>query len=152
MVVNDVRQRNLNVLYDLQLGQIESYFFDKLARYEGVMAANSEVLYLYTRRGKELTLGNSRASIGNSVEFKTDKGFEPVKEFYSPKYQTYSSVSFENYGIIHWQPEILMDNKGESSFKIPNTGQDKIYFFIEGMTNDGHLYSAAKILDLKDVQ
>lgn len=152
LVVNDVRQPKLNVLYDLQLGQIESYYFDKLARYEGVMASNNEVLYLYTRRGKELTLGNGRSSIGNSVEFKANKGFEPVKEFYSPKYQTYSSRSFENYGIIHWQPELLMDNRGESSFRIPNTGQDGIYLFIEGMTNDGHLFSAAEVLDLKDAQ
>lgn len=151
LVINDVRQPKLNVLYDLPIGQIESYYFDKIASYEGVMAGNGEVLYLYTRRGKELTLSNGRTPKGNSIEFKVDKGFEPVKKFYNPKYQTYSSRSFENFGVIHWEPEIIMNSQGEASFKVLNTGQEKISFFIEGMAGDGRLFSAVKTLDLKEL-
>ncbi|HAF77144.1 MAG TPA: hypothetical protein DCG42_07455, partial [Maribacter sp.] len=72
--------------------------------------------------------------------------FEPVKKFYTPKYTSYLSNEFENFGTIHWVPELQTDENGIATFKILNTFQSNVSFFIEGMGSEGQLISAEQTL------
>lgn len=72
-------------------------------------------------------------------------GFSPSKEFYTPKYSSYSSQAFSDYGSIGWFPEVSLE-EGNSELKIFNT-RLPIKLFIEGMTEEGALISEEVVID-----
>ena len=76
----------------------------------------------------------------NLFNFVAKNGFTTNKKFYIPKYSSYASDIFKNYGIIDWIPKFEV-NKSKNTFKIPNTLTDKIILYIEGMSTDGYLIS-----------
>ncbi|NAS11341.1 hypothetical protein [Poritiphilus flavus] len=133
-----------NWIKNMPTTQLESYYFDRLASREGVRAARGEVIYLYTRRGEELSLGRGKAVPNNAFEFVVDKGFEPDKAYYNPKYSSYYDDAFEYFGVIHWLPDLETNEKGEVTFSIPNRGIKNISLFIEGMGDKGTLWSATQ--------
>ncbi|WP_350292291.1 hypothetical protein [uncultured Croceitalea sp.] len=142
LVIDGVRQDNLDVIYQFPTTQIESFYFDKLSRYEGAMSQGSETLYLFTRKGQELNLTPiSKGNIGNSFIYDASIGFQPIKKFYTPKYTTYLDEAFENFGVVHWEPDLKINENGEATFRIFNTGVKDLSFFIEGMGKDGSLIS-----------
>ncbi|MGB5822355.1 MAG: hypothetical protein WBG90_22925 [Saonia sp.] len=139
---------NFDVLYQLPTTQVESFFIDKTASREGVRGGMGEVIYIYTRRGKELNFTTGDPNRKIAYEFILDKGFEKTKKFYTPVYATYFDKAFEYYGVVHWEPEIYLDENGKATFKILNTGLQDLSFFIEGMGEDGSLWSTVKTLHL----
>ncbi|MEM7381776.1 MAG: hypothetical protein AAF361_11340, partial [Bacteroidota bacterium] len=119
-----------NWIRNMPSTQLESYYFDRIASREGVRAGLGEVIYLYTRRGKELDLTLGKAIPNNAYEFVVDKGFEPEKSYYNPKYSSFYDDAFENFGVIHWLPDLETDARGEAIFSIPNRSISNISFFI----------------------
>ncbi|MDF0715844.1 hypothetical protein PY092_06775 [Muricauda sp. 334s03] len=146
--LDDVLQLNLDVLYKMPLTQVESFYIDKLSRYMGARSAFKETIYIFTRRGKELNLSPGQDFIaGKSFVFKVDKGFEKQKEFYNPEFTSFRDLAFENFGLIHWEPLVWIDKNNSYKFKIPNYGYDKLKVVIEGMGENGNVFSDIKILD-----
>ncbi|WP_445381715.1 hypothetical protein [Robiginitalea sp. IMCC43444] len=151
LILDGVRQPSLNVLYNLPMTQIESFYFDKLSRREGIFSNGREVLYLYTRRGKELTFTTGSGVKKNAFEFLVEGGFEPAKTYYSPKYPTYSDRSYQAFGIVHWEAELSLDQKGEGGFKMVRTPIPEIRVYIEGMAPDGGLISGSQLVRIPTV-
>ncbi|RIV45299.1 hypothetical protein D2V05_06955 [Flagellimonas pelagia] len=148
MFLDDVLQPNLDVFYNMPLTQVESFYVDRLSRYMGTKAGHKETVYIFSRRSEELNLTPGQDFIsGKSFTFKVDKGFEKQKEFYSPNFKSFTDSAFENFGLIHWEPLIWIDGNNNYKFKIPNYGYDKLKLVIEGMGEDGNLYSDIKILN-----
>ncbi|SFB77636.1 hypothetical protein SAMN04487891_102287 [Flagellimonas taeanensis] len=148
MFLDDVLQPNLDVFYNMPLTQVESFYVDRISRYMGTKAGNMETVYIFLRHGEELNLTQGQDFMSrNSFKFKVDKGFEKQKEFYNPKFKSFTDSAFENFGLIHWEPLIWMDQDNNYKFKIPNYGYDKLKLVIEGMGEDGNLYSDIKILN-----
>ncbi len=144
LVIDGVRQEGLDVIYQFPTTQLESFYFDRLSRYEGAMSQNKETLYLFTRKGKELDVTPQNGfDEGNSFVHNVSNGFRPIKQFYIPKYSTYLDKSFEDFGVVHWEPNLTLDANGEATFKILNTGLKELSFFIEGMGRDGSLISTS---------
>jgi hypothetical protein len=79
-------------------------------------------------------------------------GFEPQKEFYTPKYATYMSESFNEFGIIHWEPSITIRKDETSTIKTINTRLDEVTFYIEGITSKGDLISQKNTLNSKKTE
>ena len=77
-----------------------------------------------------------------------ENGFEKPDAFYTPKYTTFQSTTFEHLGVIHWEPEVTITQNGMASFNILDTGKDEVVLFIEGMSKDGQLVSFSKVLNL----
>lgn len=141
LVLDGMRLPNLDALYRLPTGQVESYFFDRLSRYEGTMAGFRETLYVFLRRGEEL-LGEADIDFPKATEITVNNGFERPKTFYMPKYTTFFSKAFENFGTIHWITDLETNTNGNGKFKILNTGVEEISFFIEGMSTNGRFLSS----------
>ncbi|WP_394749780.1 hypothetical protein [Spongiimicrobium salis] len=142
------RLPDLRFILNSPITELESFFFDKIGSREGVRTGLGEVIYLYSRRGgRELDLGEEK--IGNSYTFLIEKGFESQKQFYTPKYPTFFDNTFKKYGVIHWEPEVLTNNSGRATFNIYNTGLKEMTFFIEGMAEDGSLFSTIKTIQLE---
>lgn len=142
--LDNVRLPNFDILYKMSTNEIESFSIDKTGSREGTRGAGG-VIRIYTRR---LPRGyNGQYSKDENVfKYKLKEGFEPVKKFYTPKYTSYLSNEFENFGIIHWVPELKVNENGIATFKILNTLQRDIIFYIEGMNANGDLISAEQNL------
>jgi len=85
---------------------------------------------------KDLDLSNSPYRF---VEVKT--GFEPAKQFYTPRYISYKIETFRDYGVIHWEPDAFLTKDITARLKMVETNLDEINFYIEGITSDGDLIS-----------
>lgn len=71
----------------------------------------------------------------------TKNGFSSNKSFYAPKYSTFSSETFQHYGVIHWVPSLKFEDQTINSFKFLNTLTKELTFYIEGLTEDGNIIS-----------
>ncbi|NVN18838.1 hypothetical protein GUA46_10835 [Muricauda sp. HICW] len=148
IVLDDVVQMNLDVLYQMPLTQVESFYIDRLSRYMGTKAGNTETIYIFTRQGEELNLTPGKGFMSDkSFAFKVDNGFERQKEFYNPEFISFTNTAFENFGLIHWEPLVWLDKNNNYTLKIPNYGFDNLKVIIEGMGKDGSLFSEVKILN-----
>ncbi|WP_340063450.1 hypothetical protein [Ascidiimonas aurantiaca] len=136
-----------NFLYNLPTSQIHSIFIDKSGSSEGVRGAGG-VIRIYTNRDEILPFAHDGEKKEPVFTYEVKNGFEQNKKYYVPKYTSYQSRVFEEYGVIYWLPEVLINKKGEASFTIPNIGIKNMTFFIEGMGDDGSLYSTVKTLSV----
>ncbi|SFR62745.1 hypothetical protein SAMN04488010_1259 [Maribacter stanieri] len=142
--LDNVRLTTFDLLYRMPTNEVESFLIDKTGAGEGVRGS-AGVIRIYTRRRPR----DYDAQFGkdvNVLNYKLKEGFEPVKKFYTPKYNSYLSDEFENFGTIHWAPELKMNENGIATFKILNTLQRDIIFYIEGMNANGNLISSEQSL------
>ena len=133
------------------MGQVEAFWIDRLSRYMGARSGNNETLYVYTRRGKEINPYGDPVT-ENAYEMIVERGFATPDAFYTPKYTTYDSPTFEHLGVIHWEPEVTITQNGTSSFNMVDTGKDEVVLFVEGMSKDGQLVSFSKVLPIDPEQ
>lgn len=75
--------------------------------------------------------------------------FETPKTFYTPKYSSYQSRFYREYGVIKWLPKLRLDENGNISFKIGNQEGPNIKLFIEGTANDGSFISEIRTINLE---
>lgn len=75
--------------------------------------------------------------------------FTTPKTFYTPKYSSYESRFFKEYGVIKWLPKLSVDGNGEISVKISNQQGPNIKLFIEGTANNGSFISESKTVNLE---
>lgn len=101
------------------------------------MSGNNGVIEITTRKGGSGNI-SSRETIKEII---TNNGFSLNKEFYAPKYSSYTGGTFKEFGVIDWISDISLENNGTANFKILNTMQTQISLFIEGITVDGNLIS-----------
>lgn len=130
LLVEGRRVQNLNHFLMTGTHEYEDVYIDKTG---WVIVIN---LFLRRSPFKSEDLNNS---VHKRVQMK--HGFEPQKEFYAPGYVSYDIQPFKNYGIIHWEPNVTLKKGSNFEFKTVNTGLKKTSFYIEGISNDGLLFS-----------
>jgi hypothetical protein len=64
------------------------------------------------------------------------------KRFYIPKYSSYESKFFNQYGVVDWIPNAKVDSNGNISIKT-NSTNTPMTLYIEGFVNDQELISEA---------
>lgn len=99
-------------------------------------SASRSVMAIYTKSGV------FRRKYESSVLYYKPKGYDTVKEFYSPKYdkpETSNPVS-DLRSTIYWNPVILTNSTGKTTFNFYNSNQTGTYrVIVEGIGNDGLL-------------
>lgn len=120
----------------LKTSEVESIIISKSGIGYG-MRGNNGVIEITTRKGG----GNSTSSKETIKEIITNNGFSLNKEFYAPKYASYTNDLFKEYGVIDWVSDLSFKQNGTASFKVLNTIQPEILLYIEGLTVDGYLIS-----------
>ncbi|QXP72663.1 hypothetical protein H0I31_02895 [Tenacibaculum sp. AHE15PA] len=113
---------------------------------------------------EEISFGNSSPSAATEVHIKTltplqlktkktkmstvklPYGFSNDKEYYNPKYPSYSNKTYQHFGAVYWKSNIKIPANSSISFKIPKNQQKKIKMFIEGMSEKGKVISEEIIL------
>lgn len=76
------------------------------------------------------------------------EGFSRPKKYYNPKYSSYNSQDYLEYGTVHWEPSLHMGGDGTNTLTFPDYGLENVKLFIEGMAQDGTLISEIKTLSL----
>lgn len=150
--LNDIRLIDFDQLSGLRTEDLESYYFQRNGASEGLRGAGG-VIRIYTRRNYKDPLpsivNTKNISQNKTYKFTIPNGFQAVKKFKNVAYQSYSDQPFINYGLIHWEPEVLIKNGDIYYFSIKDTGLKKINFYIEGMSEDGSLISTIKTVQVK---
>lgn len=85
------------------------------------------------------------------IEFSQVKlpvGFASEKEYYAPKYPSFTNETYINYGAIFWKPSITLDPNSNIEFNVPKNNQQEIRLFLEGISTSGKLISKEKKLDI----
>lgn len=100
------------------------------------------VIQIFTKRGQSKP-AKSKFN-GSEIDF----GFSDTKEYYSPLYNRLNQDGFKDYGVLNWTPNITKSANGELSFKIPNYYYDTINLYIEGMGEDGSLFSKKETISI----
>ena len=148
--IDDIPVTNVDFLSTMTTDQVERIVIDRTGVGLGISANGQNfggAIKIFTRRGI-LDLGNGTSKFNNNFYANTsDYGFQPVKEFYTPKYGSYILRSFREFGIIHWEPEIKLQNGLSNTFKMVDTRLDEINFYVEGVSSDGTVFSQVIKLD-----
>lgn len=132
---NGMPSEDVTILEHLRMDDIESIVINKSGVGYGVNSAGG-VIKIQTRSGSR-----TQSVRETFTEIITNNGFANEKEFYAPKYSTYSNDAFKEFGVIDWISNLSLDQNGTASFKIFNTLQPQITLYIEGITVDGNLIS-----------
>ena len=81
----------------------------------------------------------------STIEF----GFSKPDEYYAPYYNKTKRRLFTEIGVLHWIPNLIANKYGIFSFKIPNYFYDSINLYINGMADDGSLFSKVETIKIK---
>jgi len=113
----------------------------KLAIYGGT--ATNGLLIVTSKRGNAAAAAVKYAP-GLTTFF--PRGFNSVREFYSPKYEADIDYTPDLRTTVYWNPNLVSDNTGKLKFDYFNTDQPGTYrIVIEGMNANGDL--ARKVLN-----
>ncbi|WP_430411683.1 hypothetical protein [Kordia sp.] len=143
--LDDVPLSNFSILYNYSMGNVEKILIDKSGFGYGIRGTGG-VIKIYTRTTALYQDKGDSGSISNSSV--APLAFETAKEYYAPKYSSYTNSSFKKYGVVSWIPEITLPKNETVTFKIFNTRTKYVTVFIEGITKDGDLISQKQIIDL----
>ncbi|MDX1604344.1 MAG: hypothetical protein R3209_14840, partial [Salinimicrobium sediminis] len=124
-----------SILYGLHSSEVESIVINKMGYGMGGNGFNGAIR-ITTRKG-----GLRRDRTETVKTLIAGNGFSTNKEFYSPKYNSYSNKNFRDYGVIHWDSDFIIEPNGHNILKIFNVLQPNVNLYIEGMNADGMLFS-----------
>ena len=144
IVLNGTRLKDYRILDQIMMSDVESVYINKLGAGELGILNIAGVIKINTMTGMDY---HDSASEQTTFKLIAEKGYAPTKEYYAPKYKSYTNSLFEAYGAIHWFDDIFLDQEGHGQIKILNTLQPGIKLFIEGMTVKGDLISEIITVD-----
>lgn len=140
LFVDGALMQDFNILQTITTDKVDKILVDRSGIGLGISGGNAfgGVIKITTRNTSLLSPNLTSPDI---FSIKATYGFEPVKEFYAPKYPSYQLQTFKDYGIIHWEPNMTITGSDSFEFRTINTNLDEITFYIEGISNEGNLFS-----------
>lgn len=119
------------MLESIYLDEIDEIFYGRVYELRSL-----EHIYLYRKPLNQLRKIHRR-----NASITIDKGFEKIKEYYSPEFNSYTSPEFQHFGAIYWQPETHISAKGSQQLHFDGKLQQEFLIFIEGISESGQLFS-----------
>jgi hypothetical protein len=133
--VDDVPLTNFDLLYNLNLREIDEIYINKRGFGQG-MSAPSGSIRIYTKK----KFGSTSVENINSKSVFIKDGFQKEKPFKNPEYTSYENQSFRKHGTINWIPNLYTNEMGNFEFKIPTFNQESVLINIQGIDNEGNFY------------
>ncbi|MFD2586347.1 hypothetical protein ACFSQJ_05370 [Croceitalea marina] len=136
--IDDFLARPIDIkrLVETPLDRYDEIYFERNGL-SGDVNANGGVIRIYTKLG-DATIRPINSSFAEKL---VENSFTRPKKFYRPDYVSYDSQDFADYGVVHWEPNLVTNEKGETTLIIPDNGIKNITLFMEGMAADGTLVS-----------
>ena len=134
---------DLDILYRFRMDQIDYIEINKSSAGVGLRGGGAGVIKIVT--DPRLSRGDRKTPKPVYREFTAPLTFSTSKRFYIPKYNSYDSNFFKEYGIIDWIPDAVFNPDGTITVKIPQYTSE-VTLFIEGVLNNGALISEHKVV------
>jgi len=141
---NDSSIAGFQILISLNLNDVAYVDFNKYGLGEGLRGGGGAIR-IYTK--SDYSSNRNFRPVYSSYDFPLR--FTNQREFYTPKYASYSNAFYERYGVIEWFPNIRPDVYGKLVFKVPDTDQEEVQLLIEGITGNGKFISEKIIMSLE---
>jgi hypothetical protein len=140
--INNIRALDYAQLIGMQMADVDEFYVNQHAIVPSVDNKMGIVrIYMKTDFGKTKTFDPA-------VDLMVKNGFEKAGHFRSPEYRSYDDRSFQNFGIIDWQPAVQTDEKGNFTIYVPTLYSGEVKVIIEGFSPDGKLISEVKTITL----
>lgn len=133
--LDDVFLVDFNILQNFSMRNVDYVEVNKGGAGEGIRGG-AGVIRIYTDPYKKFELKSKESFTAYDIPL----SYSTPKRFYIPKYNSYASKFFNQYGVIDWLPNVKVDNNGELSIKTSDTNSP-MTLFIEGFVNDQELIS-----------
>lgn len=133
---NDVEITDFDILQNMKLKNIDEIYINTLGYGLGI-GGNNGSIKIYEKKG---IIGEKQHSEPKPNQLFIKDGFTEKEVFSNENNTNYNSEYFKRFGTIEWIPNITVNNNGEFTFKIPNTGHDTLLFNIQGIDEQGNLY------------
>lgn len=133
--INGTRISDFSWLLNMKTSDVKTIYVNKGGIGHGLDGAGG-VIHIETRTDFSTT--NQKETTGVAI---AENGFAITKEFYAPKYRSYTTPAFEKYGAIDWFPNLTLDQNGKTKIKIFNTLQPYLKLLVSGITTEGALIS-----------
>lgn len=125
-------------LFNIPMDRIDEIYIERDGL-SGDSDASGGAIRIYTKNGQVRTSFTPRFA-----EKLVINSFERPKTFYKPKYGSYVDQNFKDFGIVHWEPQLITDESGTATMGFPSNTTSNITVFLEGMGTDGTLISHAE--------
>lgn len=147
LFIDNVLIPDANILFGYSMANVEKIIIDKSGLGYGFRGTGG-VIKIFTRK-TPLIKTDGFAKRDSYLISPVPLGFSPPKEYYIPKYTSFSNETFEQYGALDWKPNVYVPRKGFSEVEVYHKGVKSIALYIEGMTLDGTLISVKRIINIK---
>lgn len=140
--VNNISINNdLSQLATMVVNDVEDIYISNHGSIYGSMGVGGAI-NIYLKKGKSLKAKNKHRT------FNTTFGFEDSLDYKSPRYSSTASDFFSKYGVLNWISSTMADENGIITIKFPNYLKEKVRISVNGMDENGTLYSLDKMLSL----
>jgi hypothetical protein len=129
---------DLNVLYDLDLMNVDEIYIDKIGT-STTATGGYGTIRIYLKKG----VNNSYLRKKHTTLI-VKSGFAKSKKFKNTEFAF--SREFYLFGTLQWFPSVFLDANQIFEVKFPNTNQKEVFVMIEGFTIDGQFISEIKKL------
>lgn len=140
--VDDILLLEYSILESYDMSQIDEIYIDAYSDSFIQGNATQGVIKIYTLPGSQI-----KNSYSDTKAVVVKGGFTKNTTFKNKEYYTYSDLGFKNHGVIHWEPNLRIEN-GVFEIKFPHYNQNSVRLKIEGMTKNGQLISEIITLSL----
>lgn len=137
---------DFRILRNLSTANVERVVVNKTGQGYGVRGIGG-VIKIYTRKTPLVTNTNTKKE--TYANYSSPIGFSVAKQYYEPKYQSFTNETYQKYGVIDWRPNNTIPRRGPFNFVVKHKKVKAITMFIEGVSRDGSLISEKRTITIQ---
>lgn len=132
--IDNVQQTDFNLLYSLDLGDVDEIYIDKSGASD-MVASVSGTIKIFLKQGA----GVNDYFRAKYTSLLVTTGFAKNINFKNATFETQKEYFY--FGTLNWTPTIETKDNPNFQLRFPKTGQTAIKVLIEGISEDGQVLS-----------
>lgn len=141
--IDNIFVPNYDALRDYTMNQIDEIYINRMINDLSTYGSRGTIR-IYTKTTPAIVSNQSNTSESLFVK----NGFQKIRSYQNPKYDSVQDEGFFKLGTIGWKPIISTDENGSFHFSIPNLNQKSVCIIIEGLNDNGVMISEIQTLNL----
>lgn len=143
LFIDGVQQMSFDLLLNMRMNEVDEIYINAQAIVPSVNN-NIGVIKIYLKKD-----GSSSLQKSSAIPYEIKNAFSKIEPFKNKLYVSTENKGFQNFGLIHWIPNIYSHESKDFKFQIPNMGQKKVKLLIEGFSAEGQLISEIRTISLE---
>lgn len=128
-------------LRDFPLSLIDEIYYE----HAGLMESNGGTIYIYRQEGR---VANHRPNT-SFTSVLAEEGFQKPSKFVGLIDSENMNELFKKYVCVFWEPNVIIADNKELEISFPRLGLSRFKILIEGISNEGALFSEEKIIEIR---